>query len=96
MMGLALLQGEGVKALSGVFQLLQQLRGRRLAYIMDFGLLHRQGTHVHVSVIGQVKQFGIGRDAFNQPEVIYQWDLSDFTDQIVTLRLFMKGPDPAS
>jgi len=36
-----------------------------------------------------------GREAFNQPEVIYQWDLSDFTDQIVTLRLFMKGPDPA-
>jgi penicillin-binding protein 1C len=31
----------------------------------------------------------------NQPEVIYQWDLVGFPNEVITLRLYLKGPEAA-
>lgn len=35
------------------------------------------------------------RSPLDQPELVYKWDLVDFPEQMVTLRLYMKGPDNA-
>jgi hypothetical protein len=36
-----------------------------------------------------------GRNGLSQPERVYSWDLTNFPSTVVTLRLYLRGPDNA-
>lgn len=36
-----------------------------------------------------------GNNPLTQPELVYKWDLIDFPNELVTLRLYLKGPENA-
>jgi len=36
-----------------------------------------------------------GKNSLDQPEMIYQWNLIGFPNEVISLRLFLKGPDSA-